>query len=394
MDYDLETQTILDSLRKAKAMQGAEMPPNMTVQRFGNLSQPIFADTGSLMAPAISQIFGNVIEKQARAKQADLSQRQQSEMDSLQRELATPGAKKERVLQRTLSDVGPTQPEEVEQSVPLSPIEENQRRMGIAQKMSRLPMAREMAGELWKKGVAFPEKMMELQARQEETGAQNAMRLQEAARMQEQRLEDQRQRAREANDLKLLMAQMAQANRGSNADLQRELLQTRIDTQKEKRGAASQAAQEKKQATNDAYENSLNRLEQIVTDVKTTPNLSAALGAVEGRLPALASFSPQQKSTAQSRIKNLQEYLQTKGLEDLRRGGVAPGSVTEKEWSKFAARAANIDPTLDETSFNRELNNLLKDVNAARQKLPGRSAPASAPAMSPSDAELLKKYGG
>jgi len=119
----------------------------------------------------------------------------------------------------------------------------------------------------------------------------------------------------------------------------------------------------------DAYVGSLNRLEEIVNDLKATPNLSAAVGAVEGRLHPLIAFSPQQKSNAASKITNLKEYLQTKGLEDLRRAGVAPGSVTEKEWSKFAARAGNIDPALSEKEFNRELDNLLRDVNAAREKI-------------------------
>lgn len=202
--------------------------------------------------------------------------------------------------------------------------------------------------------LTAPQREEEARQRAEDRKEEQAIRLEQATQL-----------AKDRNAL--LQAQMEGTNayRQGMLDVQRQGLDIKKDAAQTKIDAAT----EKKNAQQDAYVGSLNRLEEIVNDLKATPNLSAALGAVEGRLPALVAFSPQQKSNAVSKIKNLQEYLQTKGLEDLRRAGVAPGSVTEKEWSKFAARAGNIDPTLSEKEFDRELNNLLRDVAAAREKI-------------------------
>ncbi len=51
-------------------------------------------------------------------------------------------------------------------TVPMTPMEENARRMDIASRMSRLPMARKQADQLWQKGIGFPETMAQLEAKQ------------------------------------------------------------------------------------------------------------------------------------------------------------------------------------------------------------------------------------
>ncbi|MEN6407893.1 MAG: hypothetical protein ABFC77_15675 [Thermoguttaceae bacterium] len=202
--------------------------------------------------------------------------------------------------------------------------------------------------------LTAPQREEEARQRAEDRKEEQAIKLEQAAQL-----------AKDRNAL--LQAQIEGNNAYKQATLG--IQQQGLDIKKDAAQQKIDAATEKKNTQQDAYLGSLNRLEEIVNDLKAAPNLSAAVGAVEGRLPALVAFSPQEKSNAASKIKNLQEYLQTKGLEDLRRAGVAPGSVTEKEWSKFAARAGNIDPTLSEKEFGRELDNLLRDVNAARNKL-------------------------
>jgi hypothetical protein len=202
--------------------------------------------------------------------------------------------------------------------------------------------------------LTAPQREEEARQKAEDRKEEQAIRLEQAAQL-----------AKDRNAL--LQAQIEGNNAYKQATLG--IQQQGLDIRKDAAQQKIDAATEKKNTQQDAYLGSLNRLEEIVNDLKAAPNLSAAVGAVEGRLPALVALSPQEKSNAASKIKNLQEYLQTKGLEDLRRAGVAPGSVTEKEWSKFAARAGNIDPTLSEKEFGRELDNLLRDVNAARNKL-------------------------
>ncbi len=61
------------------------------------------------------------------------------------------------------------------------------------------------------------------------------------------------------------------------------------------------------------------------------------------------------KADAQTSIKNLREFAQVIGLQDLRASGVRPGSVTEKEWPKFERLVGQLDPNTSEPEFNRRL---------------------------------------
>lgn len=107
-----------------------------------------------------------------------------------------------------------------------------------------------------------------------------------------------------------------------------------------------------------ALDRVIGRMTDIVADIEKSPGKDAAVGMWDAWAPVIASLTPQDKANARSKIKNLQEYLQTRGLADLRASGVAPGSVTEKEWGKFAAMIANIDPSMSEKEFDKELSNL------------------------------------
>jgi len=336
-DFGLEQELLVKALKEAEGqravrIQGGSLSPQ---GRFMVGSGP-----GGALDAALTRAMGEIGKPAREQDMRDLSSEETRRYDELSRQMNEPGT--------------------VDYEDPASLAADNTRRMGVASQMSKLPMAKQMAQTYLSKGAGFPETLAQLRMKQIEAGQQNALRLQAAQEQQTARLEQQRSQAEISNQMKMMGLGMQQ----QGLDLKTAAAQTKVD-----------AAQEKKATQNDAYLGSLNRLEEIVNDVKSTPNLSAALGAIEGRLHPLIAFSPAQKSNAASKIKNLQEYLQTKGLEDLRRAGVAPGSVTEKEWSKFAARAGNIDPTLDESNFNRELDNLLRDVNAARSK--AMSAPST-----------------
>lgn len=117
-----------------------------------------------------------------------------------------------------------------------------------------------------------------------------------------------------------------------------------------------------------------NMLDRIST-VEKAPGLSSAVGFWDAATPPIMSlFNAEDKATARSYITNLQEYLETKGLADLRASGVAPGSITEKEWSKFRTMVGNIDPTMDEKSFQKELNNLKQYAANARAEAAAKEA--------------------
>lgn len=117
------------------------------------------------------------------------------------------------------------------------------------------------------------------------------------------------------------------------------------------------AAETKAAAGDKALTDSFTEVARRVSDLETK-GYDAATGWWDAMAPVWMSIAPGDKSDARSRVKNLQEYLQTKGLLDLRKAGVAPGSVTEREWSKFASMIGNVDPELSDKAFGEELNRI------------------------------------
>ncbi len=137
-----------------------------------------------------------------------------------------------------------------------------------------------------------------------------------------------------------------------------------------------QAAEVRKESTGlKGLDRVIGNMLDRVSAVEKSPGLSSAVGFWDAATPAIMSgWNAQDKATARAYITNLQEYLQTKGLADLRASGVAPGSITEKEWSKFATMVGNIDPTMDEKSFQKELNNLKTYAANARAEAAAKEA--------------------
>lgn len=183
----------------------------------------------------------------------------------------------------------------------------------------------------------------------------------------EQRSRD-KERDRTADEnyrgLRLALEQQALDIRKGNADQTRSVVE-------EKRERAKREDNQKKLA----FARGTDRLETLVDDLldeRRTPNLNSALGAIQGTpntrfLPL--TLTPFDRSDAMQKIDALKSYLESKGLEDLRAAGVAPGSVTEREWAKFGIRLANINPLLNETDFREELSRLKQDITAARDRL-------------------------
>jgi hypothetical protein len=343
--YDAEAEALKRQMAFANALRDKGMQGNTGAGYQGGKVFIVGNPIGNIVSSLAGAYLGNRAEEGQRGLEQRMGQERQDWLSSMPQASA----------ERTVELEGPT-----ETGDPLTGTESvlksaKQRAMEQQQWAMQAPRGMEGVQQFaLQQYMTAPQREAEAQQKAEDRKEEQAIRLEQAAQL--------------ANDRNaILRAQLEGTNayRQGTLDLQRQGL----DIKKDAAQAKTDTATEKKNMQQDAYVGSLNRLEEIVNDLKATPNLSAAVGAVEGRLHPLIAFSPQQKSNAASKITNLKEYLQTKGLEDLRRAGVAPGSVTEKEWSKFAARAGNIDPALSEKEFNRELDNLLRDVNVAREKI-------------------------
>lgn len=232
LDFQGQSDIIARALREAQS------------QRDARVGGPQFHGKWNVTGSAIPTILANALGQYgvnaAEAQQTALNKEQLRRFDDISKQLGTPGTRKTQVLRKTLSgdQQGPEQT--VEEDVPLSPVEENQRQMVLGMQMSKLPMARGIGQEFVKSGAAFPEKMAAIQSQQQQAkmlAAQKAQeRISEISMRMEDRSLDRASRealAREGMDLRRSLAEISRSVAGANSDLQRELMQARIDKLRE-----------------------------------------------------------------------------------------------------------------------------------------------------------------
>ena len=103
----------------------------------------------------------------------------------------------------------------------------------------------------------------------------------------------------------------------------------------------------------------LQAMKAQIAEIKKDPNTVDVVGVYEGGTNdekwRLNPLTAQGNSTAASRIENLRNVAQSIGLNLTRQGGVAPGSITEREWPKFEAFVANLDTKQGEGAFFKQL---------------------------------------
>lgn len=161
-------------------------------------------------------------------------------------------------------------------------------------------------------------------------------------------------------------------------------------TKKTKMASAAEATRQYAQSNADMLETSLadilgvtpDKLPEILGDEKRSgkakSRVAPAVGVFDVRTPTLL----QGTQDIGSAIENLKSKAQMFGLSKLRQSGVAPGSITEKEWPKFESTLGNIDPSLSESAFVKQLRDVYKQVQSARStgeqdysELTGEAAP-------------------
>ena len=129
---------------------------------------------------------------------------------------------------------------------------------------------------------------------------------------------------------------------------------------------------------------------------KAKARVAPAVGVIDSKIKTLLGGT----RDVESAIENLKNKAQMFGLTNLRKSGVAPGSITEKEWPKFESTLGNIDLSLSEEAFIKQMRDIYMQARRGRDageldytQLSGE-APADAPEMptnlGPEDLEALQ----
>jgi hypothetical protein len=92
-------------------------------------------------------------------------------------------------------------------------------------------------------------------------------------------------------------------------------------------------------------------------EYKLKPGLAASVGSMEGTgiIGGTKGFFSQDIANRRAYIEGLKNKLSVQGLEELRKAGTAPGSITEKEWPLFQSAIATLSTTIDDKEFANQL---------------------------------------
>jgi len=197
IDFGLEQELLIKALKESEAQRAARLTsaPVTAAGRFQITPQ---SSAGGQIAAGLDRIVGNITKPVVEQNMRDLRGEETRRYDELARQMNEPGT--------------------VDYESPESLTAENARRMGVAQQMSKLPMASKVAQDYLSKGAGFPETMAQLRMKQIEAGQQNAMKLQEQEARARALEEGRNQRAADANALRMTLAAMRQSGGGSGGE--------------------------------------------------------------------------------------------------------------------------------------------------------------------------------
>lgn len=188
-----------------------------------------------------------------------------------------------------------------------------------------------------------------------------------AIEMQRQRAEDQANQAR-------LVAGL----RGGNQDLQRELLQGKIDAAKEKETEKQRSVDTARNAAMASIDDTVSALDELIDDKgQLKPGAAGAFGADS----ALGIIPGTSYADARSRRDRLQSRLTIDLLGELKRqsrtGATGFGALTEKELAVVQNAAARLQSAQSDESARQALVDVRKKLTEMRQRAAGGVAPAT-----------------
>jgi hypothetical protein len=230
MDYELEQQLLEQQLKKAAVLRaGANRKSG------GMVGNRYVVDYGGIASNVGEKYLANRDEQAATEGMRSLGTQQDAEANALVQQLNTPGTKQDMVPGQNPADLAPpmlrrpvSQQEPVPDvlgQVPMNPLEENQRKMGVATQLYGLPKSRGLATMYLNQGVAFPETWAKARAAAEEKADAAKLAAEEKFAASRQTAADraalQAERLQAQKDLQLMLAGMradtAAANREARA---------------------------------------------------------------------------------------------------------------------------------------------------------------------------------
>lgn len=194
----------------------------------------------------------------------------------------------------------------------------------------------------------------------------------QATRQQQQeqfvaRLAQQRDLAEQANQTKLMIAQMTKALAGANSDLQRQILEEKLGSLKQKQTDLEEARTTKLKNTVDTADNII----QVAEEAKklTSGWTTGLTGTLAGLKPGSDAYNLQAKLDT---IKSQLGFSQLQSMRDASPTGGALGQVSNQEIKYLQAALANLDKAQTSKDLKDNLDKVVTHYNKWRDAAVGK----------------------
>ena len=206
----------------------------------------------------------------------------------------------------------------------------------------------------------------QISGRTEEKQAQRALQLQ----MAQEKNQTAKEIAAERNALMAQIAQMNSALRGANSDVQRQLIETRIQDLQSKADEKQATLQSQAQGRIAAFDSALDTLATVASH----PGKKDVVGAVTGGVRAMIPGTDAAGFKAQLETFKAQTFIPMvstlKGM----------GALSDAEGKKLTAAVGALDTSMKQSEFDKQVAKIKGDLEAARQRamqMPGLPKQAS-----------------
>lgn len=194
----------------------------------------------------------------------------------------------------------------------------------------------------------------QISGRTEEKQAQRALQLQ----MAQEKNQTAKEIAAERNALMAQIAQMNSALRGANSDVQRQLIETRIQDLQSKADEKQATLQSQAQGRIAAFDSALDTLATVASH----PGKKDVVGAVTGGVRAMIPGTDAAGFKAQLETFKAQTFIPMvstlKGM----------GALSDAEGKKLTAAVGALDTSMKQSEFDKQVAKIKGDLEAARQR--------------------------
>ena len=218
----------------------------------------------------------------------------------------------------------------------------------------------------------------QIAGRTEEKQAQRALQLQLA----QEKNQTAKEIAAERNALMAQIAQMNSALRGANSDIQRQLIETRIQDLQSKADEKQATLQSQAQGRIAAFDSALDTLATVASHPGKKDVVGAVTGGVRAMIPGTdaAGFKSQLETFKAQTFIPMVSTL--KGM----------GALSDAEGKKLTAAVGALDTSMKQTEFDKQVAKIKGDLEAARQRalqMPGVVKQPTA-TIAPTSAKTVK----